>query len=174
MPESEAIEFILKSRFDAAERCRMLFSGEWKTTEDLNESWRQTRNLLHSIKSQQKSGDQVDGVVADFSAEDAIWLSVAERSLARLVPEKGGYGPLMISTTRTIDSLKLHLFVCVHLGIFAEKTEEVKLIGDFVLMISSVEISPDAPLRMMMFNDARTTTKLNATIDRLKCQPVVS
>lgn len=130
-----------------AQEARNEFAGMWIDTDDLNEAWQQTRIMFGASK-----GVSVDaglyGPFADMCLAEAIWLSVAERSLARQIAAPGEVGHLVLAASRSGDGRTIICLVAAHLGALLRGDASDRLLGKKAfLLTSSLEFGVQSPMR---------------------------
>jgi hypothetical protein len=146
--EAQMLSQIDQIALDAAAMARDQFSGWWYAADDLNESWNQTRQLIASIKNE--AGATVhNSVLSELRIPDLVWLSVAERSLARQLAPPGGFGALILAARLEAPPYAHHCIVAAHKSALSEHIENVPISQDGLTILSTIEFGVDNPARII-------------------------
>jgi hypothetical protein len=150
--EKYIIDLIEASSDDLASEARSKFSGMWNSIDDLNNSWKITRDLIHFSKSRNLL-NLTSRIMSDLTMGDAIWWSVAERSLSRTIALPGQFGALSAIAIRSTEYYKITCVVCAHMSEQVKILPKLNLVHKGLYAFSTLELGPTNPLRMTCLND---------------------
>lgn len=168
--DDDAIAWIDHWEQAQAAQARNCFGPILPSSESLNEAWQQTRMLFHAIRTQVTDDGYVNqGIMSDLSMGDAVWLSVAERSLALQIALPGGTGPLCLGSRKAINGYHLSVFVAAHRGILLQNTTTTFAMPG-IIMTSSLEFGRDNPVRLFLIGAKSFGSGIHGALDEFRRQ----
>jgi hypothetical protein len=127
---------------------RSRFANILPDNNNLNEAWTHTQMLLGSLKNSNELSSYSSSILSDLSFSDAVWLSVAERSLALQIAKPGEFGALAMSARRDIGDYSLNVLVAAHMGKIVD-FDFGSLSNNGLTMVSTLEFGVESPLRVL-------------------------
>jgi hypothetical protein len=147
----EAIKYLDAWAWKHAEESRKEFNGLWQSREDLEEAWMQTKLTLRAMKDHEQHSDTK--MMSEMCMADAIWMSVAERSLARIIAPPGQFGQLCVGKKRTAPHHIMSCFVVANVKIMAETADKTVSGDPGIHLVSCIQFGSDNPFRLVAIND---------------------
>lgn len=168
--DDDAIAWIDHWEQTQATQARNCFGPILPPSESLNEAWRQTRMLFQAIRTQVIDDGHVNqGILSDLSMGDAVWLSVAERSLALQIALPGDSGPLCLGSRKAINGYHISVFVAAHRGILLQNTDTTFAMPG-IIMTSSLEFGRDNPVRLFLIGAKSFSSGIHSALDEFRRQ----
>lgn len=168
--DDDAIAWIDHWEQAQAAQARNCFEPILPPSESLNEAWRQTRMLFQAIRTQVIDDGHVNqGILSDLSMGDAVWLSVAERSLALQIALPGDSGPLCLGSRKAINGYHISVFVAAHRGILLQNTDTTFAMPG-IIMTSSLEFGRDNPVRLFLIGAKSFSSGIHSALDEFRRQ----
>ncbi|MBV2147066.1 hypothetical protein KRZ98_02010 [Sphingobium sp. AS12] len=170
--DDDAVSWIDHWEQAQAAQARNCFGPILPSSESLNEAWQQTRMLFHSIRTQPIGEGHVNhGLTLDLSMGDAVWLSVAERSLALQIASPGEKGPVLIGSSRAVSVYNLNVLIAAQTKFIPNNAVYFQKPG--ITMISSLDFGAENPVRMFFIGGNSFGTGIYNALDEFRQQMAV-
>lgn len=146
--EESFSRFIKSNILSTSFMFRDRFSGMWNSSSDLNRYWREAVGIMRSLKPHIR--DNGIALPCDLTANDIIWLGVAEASLITQIAQPGEFGPVRLGAVRTSGNYTLKCIVFAHMGVAAQHAKSLVPDQPGLIWLSSLDFGHDAPHRMLI------------------------